>query len=94
MVRKRGSITVFLSLAGILIFALLGTLLETARYTACGNHAARTLRTASEALLSEYSLPLYENYGLFFLESEGKPYEEVMAAYVGTSLEKAKRRSS
>lgn len=91
MVRKRGSITVFLSLAGILIFALLGTLLETARYTACGNHAARTLRTASEALLSEYSLPLYENYGLFFLESEGKPYEEVMAAYVGTSLEKAKK---
>ncbi|MCH5251553.1 MAG: hypothetical protein J1F22_01150 [Lachnospiraceae bacterium] len=91
MVRKEGSITVFLALTGILIFALLGTLVETARYTACGNHAARTLRTSAEALLSEYSLPLYENYGLFFLESAGPPYETVISSYAGSTMEGAKK---
>lgn len=91
MVRRKGSITVFLSLAGVLIFALLGTLLETARYTACSNHAARTIRMAAEGLLTEYSRPLYEHYGLFFLESEGKPYETVMAGYAGDTFEAAKK---
>ena len=79
MARKKGSITVFLSLTGILIFALIGTLVETARYTACSNHAARTLRLAAEGLLTEYSRPLYEHYGLFFLESEGTPFETVIS---------------
>ncbi len=84
-----GSITVFLSLTGILVMALLGTLLETARYEACGNHAERTLRTSAEALLAEYNRPLYDQYGLFFLEGTGKPYEEVIAEYVGDTLEAA-----
>ncbi|MCH5266068.1 MAG: hypothetical protein J1F02_09225 [Lachnospiraceae bacterium] len=81
----------FLSLTGILIFALLGTLLETARYTVCHNHAARTLRMAAEGLLTEYSRPLYENYGLFFMESAGTPYETVMAEYIGDTLEAAEK---
>lgn len=89
MIRKKGSITVFLSLCGILIFALIGTLLETARYTACQNHAERTLRLATEGLLTEYSRPLYEHYGLFFLESEGTPYETVISEYVGDTFEAA-----
>lgn len=89
MIRKKGSITVFLSLSGILIFALLGTLIETARYTACSNHAARTLRLATEGLLTEYSRPLYEHYGLFFLESEGTPYETVISKYAGDTFEAA-----
>lgn len=89
MGRRKGSITVFLSLTGILIVALLGTLLETARYTVCANHAARTLRTSAEALLTEYSRPLYDNYGLFFIESAGKPYESVIAGYAGDTFEAA-----
>ncbi len=86
MIRKEGSITVFLTLVSVLILALLGTLVETARYTACKNHGARTLRTASEALLTEYSRPLYENYHLFFLESTGTPYEKVIADYGNDSM--------
>lgn len=79
----------FLSISGILIFALLGTLVETARYTACANHTARTVRTSTEALLTEYNRPLYDNYGLFFLESRGKAYEKVIAEYAADTMEAA-----
>lgn len=91
MGRREGSITVFLSISGILIFALLGTLVETARLTACQNHAARTLRMAADGLMTEYSLPLYENYGLFFIENCGIPFETVIAEYVGDTMEAAKK---
>lgn len=86
MVRRKGSITVFLSLAGLLVFALLGTLVETARCSVCENHAARTLRTSAEGLLTEYSRPLYEHYGLFSLEEGGTPYEQVIGSYAGDTL--------
>lgn len=79
----------FLSISGILIFAMLGTLVETARYTACANHTARVIRTSTEALMTEYSRPLYDNYGLFFLESAGTPYEEVIAGYAADTMEAA-----
>lgn len=85
----KGSVTVFLSLTGLLIFALFGTLLETGRYTVCKNHAARTLRTSTEALLTEYSRPLYDHYGLFFIENSGTPYEQVIGKYVGDTLSAA-----
>ena len=89
MVRGRGSITVFLSLICLLIFALFGTLLETARYTVCKNHATRTLRTSAEGLLTEYSRPLYDHYGLFFIESNGVPYEKVIGNYAGDTFSAA-----
>lgn len=79
----------FLSLTGILIMALLGTLLETARYTVCANHAARTTRVATEALFTEYSRPLYDHYGLFFLEDTGVPLEQVIARYASCTMEGA-----
>ena len=89
MRRGKGSITVFLSLTSLLIFALFGTLLETARYTVCKNHASRTLRTSTEGLLTEYSRPLYDHYGLFFIESSGTPYEQVIGKYAGDTLSAA-----
>lgn len=87
--RQEGSITVFLALAGLLVFALLAVMVETARFGACENHAARTLRTATEGLLTEYSRPLYEHYGLFLMEQEGTPYETVIARYAGDMMEAA-----
>lgn len=92
MSKREGSITVFLSLVGLLIFALLGTLVETARYTVCKNHVARTTQTATEGLLTEYSRPLYEQYRLFFIESEGTPYENVIAGYVGDTMEASRKK--
>ena len=91
MNRKTGSITVFLSLTGLLIFALLGTLVETARYTVCKNHVSRTIQMATESLLTEYSRPLYEQYSLFFIESEGTPYARVIADYAGDTMEAAEK---
>ena len=79
----------FLSLVFLLVFALFGTLLETARYTVCKNHAARTLRTGAEGLLSEYNRPLYEHYGLFFIEKGGTPYEQVIGRYAGDTISAA-----
>lgn len=91
MLRKEGSVTVFLSLIGILIFALFGTLLETARYTVCENHAARTLRTSAEGLMTEYSRPLYDQYGLFFIESGGTPFEQVIGRYANDTMAAAQK---
>lgn len=90
MLRQKGSITVFLSLIFLLIFALFGTLLETARYDICKNHAKRTLRIGAEGLLTEYNRPLYEHYGLFFIEKEGTAYEQVIGNYAGDTLSAAK----
>lgn len=39
--------------------------------------------------MTEYSRPLYENYGLFFMEQEGTPYETVIARYAGDTMEAA-----
>ena len=69
------------------MLALLGTCIETARYTACAGSGTEILRTGTEALLTEYSRPLYDHYGLFFLESTGEPFEKVIASYVGDGLD-------
>ena len=84
--RLSGSITVFMSLAGVLILAMLGTCLETARYTTCAGSGAEILRTGAEALFTEYSRPLYDHYGLFFLEDGGESYEKVISSYVADGL--------
>lgn len=76
----------FLSLVGVLVLALLGTCIETARYTACAGSGTEILRTGTEALLTEYSRPLYDHYGLFFLENTGESYEKVIASYAGDGL--------
>ncbi|MBO5485318.1 MAG: hypothetical protein J5988_00080 [Eubacterium sp.] len=74
--------------------ALLGTLLETARFGLCANHLERSLVNSTEALLSEYSRPLYEQYGLFFLESGGDSYESVINRYMKESTEPQGKRTT
>ena len=85
--KAKGSITVFMSLAGVLILAMLGTCLETARYTTCAGSGAEILRSGAEALFTEYSRPLYEHYGLFFLEDGGESYEKVIFSYIADGLQ-------
>ena len=83
--RGNGSITVFLSLVGIIIMALLGTLIETARFTICANHGRRCLQTAVRALMTEYSRPLYKNYDLFLPTAHNLPCEyELLSLYNGS----------
>lgn len=84
----------FLSLSGLFILALIGTLLETARYTVCQNYVTRTLQVGSEALLTEYSRPLYDHYGLFFIEDAGTPFEHVISRYAADTLEQGDKGTS
>ncbi len=79
-------ITVMMSLVGVLIIAMVGTCVETARYTACSGQGCEVLRVGTDALLTEYSKPLYDNYGLFFIEDNGEPFERVIARYVGAGM--------
>ena len=75
-----------LSLVGLVIFAMLGTCVETARFAVCKRQAAQAVQTGTMALLTEYSKPLYDNYGLFFLEGAGEPYERVISRYASDAL--------
>ncbi len=84
---RRASISVFLSLTLVVILALLGTMVEVGRGKVCQVHGRRTLRSAAESLLSEYSLPLYQEYRLLFLEDVGKPFEKSIAEYAADTLE-------
>lgn len=66
--KQSGSITPFLTLILILLLAMIGTLLETARVQTGKNIAKEALNTAVESELSQFYLPLYEDYHLFFME--------------------------
>lgn len=83
---NNGSITVFLTLTMLVIMALLGTMVEVARGKVCRVYGRRTLRTATDSLLTEYSRPLYEKYRLFFIENGGKPFRESIADYAAGSM--------
>lgn len=67
-----GSVTVFLSLVLILVLALVGTMLEGARVRIAGRIEQRDLKTAVNAVFSEYYRPLYDDYHLFFLSKNVK----------------------
>lgn len=63
---NRGAgISVFLSLTLVVILALLGTMVEVGRGKVCQVHGRRTLRSAADSLLTEYNLPLFQEYHLF-----------------------------
>lgn len=84
--RAGGSVTVFLALTMLVIMALLGTMVEVTRGKVCRIHGRRTLRTAVDSLMTEYSRPLFEKYRLFFLEDVGKPFRESVAEYAASTL--------
>lgn len=81
-----GSITVFLSLTMLIITALLGTMTEVARGKACRVYSRRTLRTAVDSLMTEYSRPLYDRYHLFFIENGGRAFPQSIARYAAKTL--------
>lgn len=64
---ENGSITVFLSLILVLVFALCATLIEGARIHTGRQREQLILESAVDAVFTEYCLPLYENYHVFFL---------------------------
>ena len=75
--RLCGEITAFLSMIFLLILALIGTTLESARVNVGKSFADRSLQNAMESLFTEYCIPLWEDYHLFFLEGEKTQSEDV-----------------
>lgn len=65
---NKGEITAFLSLVILLILAVVGTILESARVNVAKAYIDRALTTSMENILSEYYYPLYEDYHLFLLD--------------------------
>lgn len=64
----KGEISVFLSLTLVLILALVGTTIESARVYSGITNAERYMVAAMESVLSEYYSPLYQDYHLFLLD--------------------------
>lgn len=64
---ERGSITVFLSMILLLIFAMCAALIQGARLHTGRQRQQLVLENAVDAAFSRYFLPLYENYHVFFL---------------------------
>ena len=67
--RAKGSITVFLSLALILVIALVGSLLESARVTVAKEIALDDSYLATQNILAEYQRELWDDYHLFFVDA-------------------------
>lgn len=65
---KEGSITVFLSLILLLVLAVIMTTIEAARNNGARVYTERALQTAMDSVLSEYYLPLFQDYHLFGLD--------------------------
>lgn len=64
----KGSITVFLALAFLLILALIMTSLEAARTAALRVFAQLALSTAVESATADFYRPLFDEYGLYALD--------------------------
>lgn len=68
MEKSRGSITVYLTFIIVVMLALIAAFLENARVRVAGYEVKRALRGAMDAELTNYYRPLYEDYGLFFMD--------------------------
>ena len=66
--RAKGSVTIFLSLALILVIALVGSLLESARVTVSKEIALDNSYLAAQNILAEYQRELWNDYHIFFVD--------------------------
>lgn len=66
--RKKGAITVFLSLISVLFLSLLCTAVESARVQGCRAKAAAVLDMGMFSVMGEFERELLEKYDVFFLD--------------------------
>ena len=65
----KGTICVFLALVLLLIMSLILVFLESASHAASKSYAQMLLKTATGSVLGEYYGPLFEEYGIFAIDS-------------------------
>ena len=81
--RKRGEITVFLSLIMVCIFSLILGLLESARTTGARLYLEMSANSAMASVMSQYNRNLWDMYHLLFLEYESETaVEQSFASYL------------
>lgn len=65
MYQRDGSITIFMTFLFLLLFALTGTALDSARFFGSRGYVKASAYGAQVAMYGNYNRELYENYGLF-----------------------------
>lgn len=86
-----GEITIFLSFTLILVLALLGTILESARLSTAQCKADRIMDNSMNYVFTQYCRPLWKDYHLLFLE--GDKSEELIKERIVYSLEECESYS-
>ena len=86
----RGSITVFFSLVFVTIVSVLATTLESARGACARLYIRQTAKDAVRSVFADYYRPLFEEYGVLFLDEtygngEGM-VEEKLEEYISCNL--------
>ena len=74
--RAKGSVTIFLSLALILVIALIGSLLESARVTVAREVALDDSYLAVQNILAEYQREIWNDYHILFVDASELQGEE------------------
>lgn len=69
---KSGVITVFFTFTGLLILALIGSMLYAALYTGSKAVGERTLRLSAQSVAAGFMAPLYEDYHIFGKLAQGR----------------------
>ena len=62
-----GGITISLSIIMLFIFALIGTLVESARVSAANLRLAQNTRISVNSVFSKYAKEVFRDYGIFLL---------------------------
>lgn len=74
--KAKGSVTIFLSLALLLIIALVGSLLESARVTVAREVALDDSYLAVQNILAEYQREIWDDYHILFVDASELQGEE------------------
>lgn len=91
MKELRGEITIFLSLILVLLLALVGTCLESARSAGLAARVSITASTSLQSVFAAYDRELWEQYGLLFFADSGQQSEGLtgqMLSYARANAEK------
>lgn len=83
---RKGSITVFLSLLLPLLLALVGTLLEAARYESAKPFLTENTSRAMQMMFADYNKELWEDYHLFAFTGEDEEAESEIKRAILASL--------
>ncbi len=81
-----GGITIFLSIIMLFIFALIGTLVESARVSAANIRLAQTTRISINSVFSEYAEEVFRDYGIFLLWKDENEIITEVSKYLNKNI--------